>query len=251
MLTCPDCYSHKIKKNGKTYYGKQNHKCKDCARQFVIDNHHTVDEFSREIARRALKERLSLRGICRIVGVSLTWLCEFAAKTWAKTPSDLGITPQMYKKRKSKALKITGLQLDEAWSFVGCKSNKAWIWIAFEPNFRQVIAFHIGGRGEEDARLLWKKIPRRLRRHCYFERLRRHCYFETDEWRAYQAILPFQRHYVGKDETYHVEGFWTTVRARVSRLVRKNLSFSKNWDKHLAAIRYFFWQYNLEQQPYI
>jgi hypothetical protein len=28
----------KIVKNGKTYYGKQNHKCKDCNRQFVICN---------------------------------------------------------------------------------------------------------------------------------------------------------------------------------------------------------------------
>ena len=242
MPTCPDCYSHKIKKNGLTHYGKQNHKCKDCGRQFVLDNYHTVDAVSREIARRALSERISLRGICRILGVSLTWICQFAAQTWSTAPEDLGVPKKLYKKRPKKSLQLLGLQLDEAWSFVERKRNKAWIWVAFDPHHRQVIAFHIGRRGSRDAKLFWKKIPRRLRRQCYFE---------TDEWRAYQNVLPPNRHYIGKDQTYHVEGLWSAVRARVSRLVRKSLSFSKNWDKHLAAIQYFFWQYNLEQQPYI
>jgi transposase-like protein len=81
MAYCPDCHSHKIKKNGFTHYGKQNHKCKDCGRQFVLDNQHTVDETLREIARRALCERLSLRAICRLIGVSLTWMCSFAVET--------------------------------------------------------------------------------------------------------------------------------------------------------------------------
>jgi len=242
MTLCPACHSPKIKKNGFTHYGKQNHKCKDCKRQFVLDNRHTVDSRKRETVRRALAERLSLRGICRVVGVSLTWLCGFAAEVWASAPEDLGLHIRSGWLRSPKTLKIIGLQLDEAWSFVGRKKNKAWIWVAFEPNTRQVVAFHIGGRGIDSAKALWKKIPRRMRRHCYFE---------TDEWEAYRSVIPFDRHYVGKDQTYHVEGFWAGVRARVSRLVRKSLSFSKNWDNHVAAIRYYFWKYNLEQQPYI
>lgn len=242
MPICPDCHSHKIKKNGFTHYGKQNHKCKDCARQFVLDNQHTVDETLREIARRALCERLSLRAICRLIGVSLTWMCSFAVQPWASAPEDLGVSTEWSTLRSSKRLKIMGLQLDEAWPFVGKKRNKAWIWVAFEPGKKQVVAFHIGGRGSDSARALWKKIPRQMRQWCYFE---------TDEWEAYCSIIPSERHYVGKDQTYHVEGFWSGVRARVSRLVRKNLSFSKNWKNHLAAIRYYFWQFNLEQQPYI
>lgn len=242
MILCPDCHNHKIKKNGFTHYGKQNHKCKDCKRQFVLDNQHTVNATRREIARRALRERLSLRGICRLIGVSLTWICGFAAETWAAAPEDLGLSTESTLLRSSKMLKIIGLQLDEAWSFVGRKKNKAWIWVAFEPNTKQVVAFHIGGRGTDSAKALWKKIPHRMRQHCYFE---------TDEWDAYRSVIPFDRHYVGKDQTYHVEGFWSGVRARVSRLVRKSLSFSKNWDNHVAAIRYYFWQFNLEQQPYI
>lgn len=241
MTTCPDCHGHNVKKNGRTHYGKQNHKCKDCKRQFVLNNQHTVTEGMREFVRRALCERLSIRAICRVVGVSLTWAMNFAVETWGTAPENLGVSEDILK-LKSKRLRIIGLQLDEMWSFVGWKKNKAWIWVAFEPRKRQVVAFHVGGRGIDSAKALWGKIP---------ERMRKHCYFETDEWDAYNAVLPFERHYVGKDETYHVEGFLAGVRARVSRLVRKGLSFSKKLENHVAAIRYFFWRYNLERQPYI
>ena len=86
MLLCPNCHSQKIKKNGYTHYGKQNHKCKVCGRQFVLNNNHTVDEGLREIARRALLERLSLRGISRLIGVSLSWIMGFAVETRASAP---------------------------------------------------------------------------------------------------------------------------------------------------------------------
>lgn len=93
MPICPRCHSHKIIKNGKTYYGKQNHKYKSYARQFVLENNHTVDAGLREIARRALLERISLRGICRLLGVSLSWMLRFAIQTWPEAPDDLGLEP--------------------------------------------------------------------------------------------------------------------------------------------------------------
>jgi hypothetical protein len=37
------------------------------------------------------------------------------------------------------------------------------------------------------------------------------------------------------------------MRHRVSRVVRKNLAFSKKWKNHEMALRYFFWNYNLER----
>lgn len=241
MIFCPNCHSHKIKKNGHTHYGKQNYKCNSCSRQFVLNNHHTVSEGLRELARRALKERLSLRGICRLLGVSLSWMMNFAVQTWSSAPDDLGVRKDLLQIREKKKIQIIGLQADEMWSFVGCKQNKTWIWVVFEPDSRQVIAFHIGSRGADSAKALWKKIPRQLRKWCSFE---------TDDWEAYRAVIPPQRHRVGKDYTYFIEGFFAGVRARVSRLVRKSLSFSKKRENHVAAIKYFFWQFNL-QQPYI
>ena len=92
MLICPDCYSCKINKNGCTYYGKQNHKCKVCNRQFVLNNTHTIGPDRRERIKKALKERISLRGICRIFEVSLTWIQSFAHNLWENTQDDLGLS---------------------------------------------------------------------------------------------------------------------------------------------------------------
>jgi len=48
----------------------------------------------------------------------------------------------------------------------------------------------------------------------------------------------------------YCEDFFATVRTRVSRLVRKSLSFFKSATWHKNAIDYFFWQYNLTRHPY-
>ncbi len=205
----------------------------------MLNNNHTVDATLREIARRALVERISLRAICRLIGVSLSWMMNFAVETWSEAPSDLGVEPKLLKMRCPRKLQVIGLQLDEMWSFVQNKKQKAWIWVVFEPESRQVLAFHIGGRGQESMQALWQKIPKRMRKYCYFE---------TDDWEAYQTVLPTQRHFIGKEFTYFIEGFFAEVRARVSRLVRKSLSFSKKWENHVQALKYFFWQFNLEQQ---
>jgi len=232
---CPSCHSTNIKKNGKTYYGKQNHCCKCCGRQFVLNNKHTKTEALKDLLCKCLKERLSLRAICRVFDISLTWLTSFAQIQWSSTPKDLGISLPML--QRIKRLQVFGIQMDELWSFVGKRTRKRWIWVVYDPVHRLVIAQHIGGRGKRDAKKLWKKVPSCLK----------DCMFETDNWKAYEAILAQKQHRVGKDLTYYIEGFNATIRARVSRLVRKTLSFSKLDKWHNLAIAWFFWQFNLEQ----
>lgn len=238
-ISCPRCQSTNIKKNGYTHYGKQNHKCKCCKRQFVLNNTHTKSLSLRERVSKALKERLSLRAICRIFGLSFNWLMSFARAQWDKTPRNLGITKTVA--RKIKKLQVFGIQADEMWSYVGKKSEKRWIWIAYDPIHRLVVACHIGKRSAKAAKAFWKKIPDELKG----------CDFETDHWDAYKSIIPEKQHKIGKDLTYFIEGFNASVRARVSRLVRKTLSFSKMDEWHNKAILWFLWQFNLENQPYI
>src|SRR5436309_2987455 len=114
----------------------------------------------------------------------------------------------------------TLLELDELWSFVLKKANKAWIWIALCRKTRQVVARAIGDRSEETCRELWSAIPEAYRcGHCY-----------TDFWQAYQAVIPEEQHSaVGKEtgETAHVERWNNTLRQRLGRFVRKTLSFSR------------------------
>lgn len=237
-LYCPSCHSTNIKKNGHTHYGKQNHQCKCCSRQFVLNNRHTKTDYLKSLIKKSLKERLSLRAICRIFGVSLSWLQSFAHYFWGQTPENLGLELSLLK--KIKRLQVFGIQADELWSFVQKKKQKRWIWLAYDPVHRLVVAYHIGGRGKKAAQKFWDKIPDILK----------NCFFETDDWEAYRSIIPHKKHKIGKDLTFYIEGFNATIRARVSRLVRKSLSFSKSDKWHNLAIGWFFWQFNLERQHY-
>ena len=69
----------------------------------------------------------------------------------------------------------------------------------------------------------------------------------TDFWTAYAAILPAKRQRaVGQEtgKTHHMERFNGTLRQRISRLVRKTLSFSQKLENHIGAIWYFVHDYN-------
>ena len=130
------------------------------------------------------------------------------------------------------------MECDEAWSFVGHKGNKQWIWLAINRDTREIVGMHIGDRSREGARSLWDSLPP-VYRQCAV------CY--TDFWEAYETVLPSKRHRaVGKDsgQTNHIERFNCTLRQRVSRLVRKSLSFSKKLENHIGAIWYFIHHYN-------
>jgi transposase-like protein len=69
-LSCPRCGLSHTKKKGHTHYRKQNYRCLGCGRQFVRDSQRVSDGTS-ALDQRLLLERLSLRGICRVTGLSL------------------------------------------------------------------------------------------------------------------------------------------------------------------------------------
>ena len=129
-------------------------------------------------------------------------------------------------------------EIDEMWSFLGNKKNKQWIWIAMDARSRQIIAFHVGDRSGESARKLWESIPKSYRDKATFY---------TDDWQAYKGVIPKERHRVVKGKANHIERFNCTMRQRISRLVRKALSFSKKLENHIGAIKYFICHYNLQR----
>jgi len=125
------------------------------------------------------------------------------------------------------------------WSFVQQKANKQWIWIAMDATTRQVIAFHVGDRSRDSAKELWAKILLGYREQATFH---------TDQYEAYQRVIPAVRHKAitkKARKTNHIERFNSTLRQRVSRLVRETLSFSKKLANHIGAIKYFICHYNL------
>jgi len=83
-------------------------------------------------------------------------LQSFAHLFWEQTSEDLGLSPSLLK--KIKRLQVFGIQADELWSFVQKKAQKRWIWVAYDPVHRLVVAYHIGGRGKKSAKQFWKKF---------------------------------------------------------------------------------------------
>jgi IS1 family transposase len=239
-ILCPNCGSPKYKKNGHTKTGKQNHRCKDCGRQFVLNPQwQPINNETRELIERLLLERLSLLGICRTVGVSIQWLLQFIVQLYKQLPDDLNLDLQVIKKQCDVAFFRLETQADEMWSFVGKKDNKQWIWIALDAQTRQIIAFHVGDRSRDSAKELWRKIP---------DIYKQHATFYTDKWDAYVGIIPYKQHQIVNKQsgkTSYIERFNCTMRQRISRLVRKALSFSKKLENHIGAIKYFICHYNL------
>ena len=88
----------------------------------------------------------------------------------------------------------------------------------------------VGTRDAATARALWASLPA-VYRQCAV------CY--TDRWEAYPAVLPPTRHQAVRKEsgeTSHIERLNNTFRQRISRLVRRTLSFSKTVAHHVGAV---------------
>ena len=139
----------------------------------------------------------------------------------------------LYEQKEGALCELYRCEADERWSFVGNIENKQWLWLVMNTANRQIIAFHVGGRGQEDAKQLLEKVPLVFRQHADF-------------WSGYH-ILEEERHLAaGKQKGYtnHIERFNNTMRQRCSRLVRKTSAFSKKMENHIRAIKYFICHYN-------
>ena len=235
---CPRCQSPEHKKNGHIHTGKQNHQCKDCGRQFVqCFEQYLVSDDTRALIERLLVERLSLRGICRAVGVQLKWLLGFLVQCIEAVPDHLHMQPVSC--TQDIMIQRLEVEADEMASFVQKKANTQWMWLAMDVKTRQIIAFHVGDRSRKSAKKLWAKMPVAYRQQATFS---------TDQYVVYEGgIPPAQHRAITKKarKTHHIERCNNTLRQRVSRLVRSALSFSTKLANHIGAIKMFICHDNL------
>ena len=72
----PKCRAQQFKKNGHIHTEKQNDRCKPCGRQFVVHAaNRVINEDQDSLVERLLLEKISLHGICRVVGVNIRRKC--------------------------------------------------------------------------------------------------------------------------------------------------------------------------------
>jgi IS1 family transposase len=133
--------------------------------------------------------------------------------------------------------RLTELEIDELWSYVGDKAHQAWLWYAFEPRSRQIVAWVIGRRTDETCR----RLLRQLRR-CQVLR------FCTDDWESYQKFIPEAHHWVGKQWIQRIERQNLNFRTHLKRLHRRTICFSKSEEMHEAVIKLYIEQHNRSHQ---
>lgn len=116
-----------------------------------------------ETAFRALAEGNSLRGTARIVEIDAE-TCRMGLERYAQQC-------RLVMLHFWQDLPIQECQLDELWSFVHTKEanlasaklirqtdGDAWVWVAFAPLWRMVLAFVVGKRTQENANRLVERV---------------------------------------------------------------------------------------------
>ncbi len=120
------------------------------------------------------------------------------------------------------------------WSFVGNKKQQRWLWYAWEPCLKSIVAHAFGRRSKKTFRKLLKRLSGfNVTFWC------------ADNFSAYD-ILPNEKHITGKLYTQRIERLSLTIRNRLKRLNRKTLGYSKSTEMHDKVIGIFIeWEYYL------
>lgn len=124
------------------------------------------------------------------------------------------------------------VEMDEMWSYVGCKANQRWLWHAIDRASGVVLAYVLGRRQDEVFLELKSLLAPFGITHFY-----------TDDLGAYKRHLDPEKHVIGKQNTQKIERKHLTLRTRIKRLVRKTICFSKSTQMHDIVIGLFVNRY--------
>lgn len=198
-LYCPNrhcrCYGVPFEqgmlvKNGSSHGAKQA-LCRACGRRVSLTEGTAYFQLESaphvfELAVRALAEGTSIRSTARIVQVDKDTVCAWLHRAGAHCRLVM-----LYLWQR---LHVTECQLDELWSFVHTKEQNllnamvwsetygdAWVWVAFAPCWRLVLAFVVGKRTQAEANLLLERVVHVTDDHIPF--------FTSDQLPAYEAAL--------------------------------------------------------------
>lgn len=123
-------------------------------------------------------------------------------------------------------------EIDEMWSVVGSNRQQRWLWHAIDHDTGQTLAYVCGAR-EDDVFLELQAFLKPFGI----------THFYTDGWGAYRRHIDHDNHTVGKRYTQKIDRKHTTLRARIKRLARKTVCFSRSILLHDLVIGLFINRY--------
>ena len=97
---CPSCASQEISRNGRTRHGKQNYKCRDGSRQFVLNpvwQAITPEQYA--LMEQMLLERISLAGVARVLQISEDTVQRYVNAQAEVVPQQVEVSAKPKKRR--------------------------------------------------------------------------------------------------------------------------------------------------------
>ncbi len=177
-------------KNGSSH-GKKQALCRSCGRRVSLTYGTAyfdleADPALFELTVRALAEGNSIQGTARIVQIDKDTVCAWLTRAAQQC--------RWVVLSHWRELTVTECQLDELWSFVHTKDQNlptarqwcetygdAWVWVAFAPEWRLVMAFVVGPRTQAQADLLLERVV--------YVTDGRVPSFTSDQWPGYPTAL--------------------------------------------------------------
>jgi transposase-like protein/IS1 family transposase len=155
------------KKHGKDRKGNQRFRCKSCGTTFASDETRPLGDLRIDLdnavmALNLLLEGMRVRATSRMTGFKVDTICNLILQ--------VGENCQRYLDTQVRGLKVKDVEVDEIWSFVGCKNRTAadkgynedsgdsWTTIAIERNTKLVIAHQVGERDNTTICILLQKL---------------------------------------------------------------------------------------------
>jgi insertion element IS1 protein InsB len=90
---CPYCLGTKLQPRGWSRKKERRLKYKDCKKHLTQGGKSWFISLPQiALIDTLLLERLALRGICRVVGVSLSWVLSYIKKLYKKQPNDFELS---------------------------------------------------------------------------------------------------------------------------------------------------------------
>ena len=233
-VRCLHCHSEQIVKRGKTRRGTQRYLCQNTActtGSFLLDyrNRGCLPEVKQTIIDMSLNAS-GIRDTARVLRISTdTVLSELKKKEGGLESVNTALLRTLNPEQIAVDIEQAGeAEMDEMWSFVGNKGNPRWLWHAIDHHTGMVLAY-VFGRRKDEVFLRLKALlePFGL------------THFYTDHWGAYTRHLDPEVHSPGKRNPQKIERKHLTLRARIKRLVRKTICFSKSTQMHDIVLGLF------------
>ncbi|WFQ80061.1 IS1 family transposase [Xenorhabdus sp. SF857] len=219
-VVCRYCHkAEEVKGHGKGSSGHQRYHCYACRKTFQLN-------YTYQACKPGMKDQIvdmaanngSIRDTARVLKVGIN--------TVLRTPKKL--EPRQVTTLPLAANNIHIIcEIDEQWSFVGNKKNQRWLWYAWEPEQKQIIAHVLGDRSRKTlSKLLALLAPFEIQFFC------------TDNYAVYDCLSE-EKHFRGKKFTQRIERTNLTLRTRIKRLNRKTICYSKSEEMHDKVIGTF------------